>query len=452
MNIILVGAGKIGFALAKSLSLENHDITVIDQNEEQIALVNATLDVMSICGQVNIDLLRLAGAEKADLLIAATNSDEANILCCMVGKKLGVAHTIARVRQEEHYQEVILLREALGLSMTINPEYMAAGEISRVLRFPSATKVEAFAKGQAELVEFRLTDANPLCGTELRSFHARFGRGTLICAVERDGQVHIPGGDFVLQAGDNLSVVGAPKHIHALFRDMNIFKRSAKYVMLVGGGQVGAYLAKQLLGMGIHVKILEINEARAEQLKDLMPRAEVVLCDGSRPDYLDEEGMPAMDAFVALTGSDEVNMIIASHARHSGVDKVVAKVTEPHYIPLAASFGLEEPVQPRQIICQQVLRYVRGMENSSGVSGVENLRTIVGGALEVLEFRASVSSRCLGISLRELPIRRDVLVAAIIRDGKCIIPGGQDEIWAGDSVLAVTSRRGMTRLEDILRG
>ena len=453
MNIIVVGAGRIGFALAQSLAQEDHDVTVIDKDEEQIARVNATLDVMSICGSVDIELLRLAGAESADLLLAVTNSDEANILCCMVGTKLGVAHTIARVRQEEHYKEVILLREELGLSMTINPEYMAAGEISRVLRFPSAAKVESFAKGQAELVEFKLTEQNPLCGMALKNFHGKFGRGTLICAVHRDNEdVHIPSGDFILQAGDDVSVVGAPKHIHALFRDMNIFRRSAKYVMLVGGGQVGAYLAKQLLGMGIHVKILEKDEDRAEELKDLLPKAEVVICDGSRPDFLDEEGMPAMDAFVALTGSDEVNLIIASHARNSGVDKVITKVTEPHYIPLAESFGLEEPVQPRHIITQQVLRYVRGMENSSGVSGVENLRRIVDGQLEVLEFRASVASKCVGVPLRDLPIRRGVLVAAIIRDGKCLIPGGQDEIWAGDSVLAVTTRRGMTHLEDILRG
>lgn len=452
MNIILVGAGKIGYTLAQSLTQEGHDVTVIDRDEEQIAQVNANLDVMSICGSVDIELLRLAGAENADLLIAVTNSDESNILCCMVAKKLGVTHTIARVRQEEHYQEVILLREELGLSMTINPEYMAASEISRVLRFPSAAKVEAFAKGQAELVEFKLAENNPLCGLELKNFHAKFGRGTLICGVHREDEVHIPGGDFVLQAGDSVSVVGSPKHIHALFREMNIFKRSSKYVLIVGGGQVGAYLARQLLGMGLHVKLLEKDEDRALQLKDLLPKAEIAVCDGSRPDILDEEGMPAMDAFVALTGSDEVNIIIAACAKNAEVDKVVTKVSQSHYIPLAESFGLEEPVQPRSIIAQQVLRYVRGMENSSGVSGVENLRTIVDGKLEVLEFRASVSSKCVGHTLRDLPIRRDVLVAAIIRDGKCLIPGGHDEIWAGDSVLAVTTRRGMTHLEDILRG
>lgn len=452
MNIILVGAGRIGYALAQSLALEDHNVTVIDQDPEQISQVNANLDVMTVSGSVDIGLLRLAGAETTDLLIAVTNSDEANILCCMVAKKLGVPHTIARVRQEEHYEEVILLRDELGLSMTINPEYMAASEISRVLRSPSAAKVESFAKGQAELVEFKLTEQNPLCGLTLKNFHGKFGRGTLICAVHRDDKVHIPDGDFTLRAGDSVSVVGAPKHIHSLFKDMNIFKRSAKYVLIVGGGKIGAYLAKQLLAMGIHVKLLEKDGDRALELKEALPKAEIVLCDGSRPDILDEEGMPAMDAFVALTGSDEINIIIASYAKNARVDKVVTKVSQTHYIPLAESFGLEEPVQPRSIIAQQVLRYVRGMENSSGASGVENLRTIVDGKLEVLEFRAGVNSRCLGRTLRELPIRKDVLVAAIIRDGKCIIPGGQDEIWAGDSVLAVTTRRGMTHLEDILRG
>lgn len=452
MNIILVGAGRIGYALAETLIQEGHDLTVIDRDQEQINQVSTHLDAMTICGSVDIELLRLAGAEEAELLIAVTNSDEANILCCMVAKKMGVPHTIARVRQEDHYKEVILLREELGLSMTINPEHTAAGEISRVLRFPSAAKVEPFAKGQAELVEFRLTEQNPLCGMELKHFHAKFGRGTLICAVRRDNAVHIPGGSFILQAGDSLSVVGAPKHIHALFRDMNIFKRSAKYVLIAGGGQVGTYLAKQLLGMGIHVKLLEKDETRCIALKELLPKAEIVVCDASRPDILEEEGLPAMDAFVALTGSDETNIIIASYAQNAGVDKVVTKVTEAHLIPLSVTFGLEEPVLPRHITAQHVLRYVRGMENSSGVSGVENLRTILDGKLEILEFRASVQSPCVGIALQNMHIRKDVLVAAIIRDGKCLIPGGRDEIWAGDSVLAVTTRRGMTHLEDILRG
>jgi trk system potassium uptake protein TrkA len=452
MNIILVGVGKVGFTVAQHLTREGHDVTVIDQNPERIALVNSSLDAISVCGSVDIDLLKLAGIENADLLITATNSDQSNILCCMVAKKLGVPHTIARVRQENHYQEVILLREELGLSMTINPEYAAASEISRVLRFPSAAKVEAFAKGQAELVEFKLTPQNPLCGVSLKDFHTRFGRGTLICAVRRAGQVHIPGGSFTLQAEDVLSVVGAPKHIHALFKDMSIFKRSAKYVLIVGASNIALYLARQLLGMGIHVKIIEKDPERCETIKDILPKAEVVCCDGSRPEDLEEEGMEAMDAFVALTGSDEINIIISTYAHKAGVDKVVCKVNEEHYISLANSFGLEEPVQPRHITAQQVLQYVRGMENSASSSGVEMLRRLWDGKLEVLEFRAKVSSPCVGVALKQLPIRKDVLLAALIRDGKCIIPGGNDEIWAGDSVLAVTTRQGMACLEDILKG
>ena len=451
MNIILAGAGKIGFTLAQHLTQEGHSITVIDRNPDRISLVNTALDVMSVSGSVDIDLLRLAGAENADLLIAATDSDESNILCCMVGRKLGVDHTIARVRQEEHYREVILLRDELGLSLTINPELAAANEISRVLRFPSATKVETIAKGQAELVELRLRPDNPLCGMALREYHNRFGNGTLICAVRRDEEVHIPDGSFVLQAGDTVSVVGAPPQIHSLFRSLSIWKKSAKYVLIVGGSRIAVYLARQLIGMGIRVKIIEKDREKSEQIKDLLPKAEVAHCDGASPDVLEEEGMEAFDAFVALTGSDEINLIISSYARRVGVDKVICKVNEDHYYDLAVSFALEDIVRPRHIIAQQVLQYVRGMVNSSDASGVESLRRIMEGKLEVLEFRAGPGSVCIGRSLRELPIREDVLLAAIIRSGKCRIPRGDDIIQTDDGVLAVTTRHGMTSLEDILK-
>ena len=451
MNIIIAGAGKIGFTLAQYLSREGHSVTIIDRSEERIALVNTTLDVISICGSVDIDLLRLAGVEHADLLIAATDSDEANILCCMVARKLGVSHTIARVRQEEHYREVILLRDELGLSLTVNPEHAAADEISRVLRFPTAAKVDTIAKGQAELVELQLTADNPLCGTTLKDYHSRFGDGTLICAVRRDGKVHIPGGDFVLRADDRVTVVGAPKSVHELCKALSILKKSARYVMIVGGSRIAGYLARQLLSMGIRVKILEKNQQKGEKIKDLLPKAEVVCCDGSRPDVLEEEGMSAFDAFVSLTGSDEINIIVASYAQRAGVSKVITKVNEEHYLDLSASFRLDPPVRPRTITAEHVLQYVRCMENSAAVSGVESLRRIQDGQLEVLEFRAGEGSPCVGPTLTALPIRKDVLVAAIIRDGKCLIPRGCDVIRPGDSILAVTTFEGMTCLEDILR-
>ncbi len=452
MKIIVVGAGKIGLTLTQYLTREGHDVTVIERDPERITLVNTTLDAITIASPVDIEALRMAGAETADLLIAATDSDESNILCCMVGRKLGVKHTIARVRRQDHYETVMLLRDELGLSMTINPEYDAAGEISRVLRFPSAAKVEPFAKGQAELVEFRLGENNPLCGMTLKNFPNKFDRGVLICAVRRGDQVHIPGGDFVLQAGDSVNVVGAPKHIHAFFRSMAIFQKSARDVMVVGGGMVGVYLCRQLLGMGIRVRIIERDPDKCDKIKDALPHAIVICADGSRPSTLEEEGLEDMDALVAITGSDEINIILGAYARSAGVNKAVAKVNEDSLLPVAEHMGLEEPVQPRYITAQQVLQYVRSMENASGSSGVEMLRRILDGKLEVLEFRAGVSSPCVGVTLRDLPTRKDVLVAAIIRDGKCLIPGGDDEIWAGDSVLAVTTKRGMSRLEDILRG
>ena len=450
MNILLAGAGKIGLTLAQALTREGHSVTVIDKDPDRIAVVNAEMDVMTVCGSVDIDLLKLAGAETADLLIAATDSDEANILCCMVGRKLGAKHTIARVRQEEHYREVILLREELGLSLTINPESAAAAEISRVLRFPSAAKVEAFAKGQAELVELRLTEANLLCGMAVRSYHSRFGTGTLLCAVRRGENVYIPDGSFVLQAGDSVSIAGAPQNIHSFFRSLGILKKGAKFVLVVGGSRVSVYLARQLLAMGLKVKLLEQDPARCEAIKDLLPKAEVVCCDGSHPDVLEEEGMPAFDALAALTDEDELNLIIAAYAARSGLEKVVYKVNESHFAGLAAGFRLEDPVLPRDIVAQQVLQYVRSMDNSTG--GLESLLRVMDGRLEVLEFRAPDRSPCVGRTLRDMPIRSGVLVAAIIREGKCLIPGGDDSICPGDSVLAVTTIRGMTALEDILKG
>ena len=303
MNIIVVGAGKIGFTLTQYLTREGHNVTVIDRSAERITLVNTTLDAITISGPVDIELLRLAGAATADMLIAATDADESNILCCMMGRKLGVKHTIARVRQQARYEEVMLLRDELGLSMTINPEFDTAAEISRVLRFPSAAKVEPFAKGQAELVEFRLAEGNPLCGMALKNFHGKYDRGTLICAVRRGEEVHIPSGDFVLQAGDSVHVVGAPKHIYAFFKAMAIFKKSAKSVMVVGGGHIGAYLARQLLGMGIRVKLVERDMDKCRVVKDLLPKADVVCADGSRPDVLEDEGLRGMDARTRSTSS-----------------------------------------------------------------------------------------------------------------------------------------------------
>ena len=452
MEIIIVGAGKVGYTVAQQLCSEGHSVTVVDRSPARIELISGSLDANAICDEAGIDSLRLAGAAHADLLIAVTNSDEANILCCMTARKLGVKQAAARVRRADRAREVYLLRQELGLMMTINPDQAAAKEISRVLRFPSATMVEPFARGQAELVEFAVTAANPLCGLALKDFHGVYGRGILICSVRRGAQVQIPGGDFVLRAGDIASVVGAPKEIYGFFRAMDIFKRSVRRVMILGSSHIGRYLAGQLLEMGIHVKILEQDAEKCEQCIDELPKADISCANGAKPDVLREEGIGEADAFVALTGSDETNLIMAAWARSQGVEKVVCKVNEAYFLPLAASFGLDEPVRPSYIAAQQLLRSVRGLENSADASGLESLRRIVDGKLEALEFLARDGSPCLGVSLQKLPIPSGVLVAAIIRAGRCFIPGGGDCIESGDRVIAVSGHMGIRALEDILEG
>ena len=451
MNIIVVGAGKVGFALTKYLANEGHSITVIERSAKRVAQLSSSLDVMTICQNVDIDSLKLAGAESADLLIAATDSDESNILCCLVARRLGVKNTVARVRQESHFREVLFLEDELGLSLVINPEMACAHEISRVLRFPSATKVDTFAGDRAELVEFKLRADNALCGTTVTDYHRRFGEGTLVCAVVRGNKAMIPEASFRFEAGDSVLVVGAPRRINELFKKLGIFKESSRNVLIVGGGRIGVYLTRELVSAGINVTLVDSNRALCEEIKDSLPRVEVLCDDGTQPNVLEDAGVETADAFVALTGLDEVNVILCTYARSRGVDKVIAKVSEPHFADMAASFGLDAPIKPQVIIAEQVLQHVRAIEGSAYKSGVELLRRVMDDQLEVLEFIAKQGSPCLERPLSDLRLREDTLVAAIIRMGKCIIPNGSNAIRAGDRVLTVTTRPGMTCLEDILK-
>lgn len=452
MNIIIVGAGKIGSALAGYLSREGHDITVIERNPDRVARISTSLDAMTVCADGDIDSLRLAGAEKADLLIAATNSDESNILCCLVGRKLGIRNTVARVRQEDRYREVLFLENELGLSLVINPELACANEIGRVLRFPSATKVDTFAHDGAELVEFKVKEGNPLCGTTLADYHRSFGDGTLVAAVVREGNALMPQANFRFQVDDSVLVVGAPQRISRLFKKLDIFKRSVRSVMIVGGGRIGVYLAQELAAEGIAVTLIEIDRELAEQIKDALPQVEVICDDGTLPPVLEDAGIDSADAFVALTGVDEVNTILCAYAQTHGVGKVIAKMSESHFVDMASTFGLDKPMQPPVITAALILQHVRAMENTANDSGIELLRHVMDGQIEILEFLAREGSPCLDIPLERLELRSETLVGAIIRMGSCIIPNGSSTIQAGDRVLAVTTRPGMKCLEDIMRG
>ncbi len=450
MNIVLVGAGRIGREIAFRLADEGHDITVVDIDEECLERVSNTVDAMTLLGNgADYSVLSQAGVGDADLLIAVTNDDAANMLCCLTGKKLGVKNTVARVRTVEYFRQMVFLKDELGLSLVLNPEQAAAAEISRILRFPSAAKVDSFAKGRAEMVEHTVDVAGPLCGLRLDRMRGKLGEGILIAVVERGDQVLIPRGDFVLEAGDVIHVVGSPTVISGFFKQIGAYKRSVKNVMILGGGRISLYLGASLIGAGIRVKILERSEENCEIIKEILPKAEVLLGDGADPSVLEEEGIRSTDAFVTLTGSDQNNIITSMFARREGVGKVITKVNEDTFRLMAADAKLDSFVLPKNSAAEIVVRYVRAMQHSIDIAGIESLHDIAYGKAEVVEFAINGDGEMLGVPLRDLNIRRDTLIAAIIRQSRCIIPGGNDTLEKHDVVIAVTTKFGMRRFGDI---
>lgn len=449
MNVVLVGAGRMGGEIAIRLADEGHDITVVDSDVERLEQIANTVDAMTLLGNgADYSVLSEAGVADADLLIAVTNEDAVNMLCCLSGKKLGVKNTVARVRTMEYFQQMVFLKDELGLSLVLNPEQAAAAEISRILRFPSAAKVDSFAKGRAEMVEHTVEAGSPLCSLRLDRLRSKHG-GILIAVVERGEDVFIPRGDFVLQEGDAIHVVGSPNAISGFFKGIGCYKRSVRDVMLLGGGRISLYLGAYLMGAGIRVKIMERDEQHCETIKEILPKAEVLLGDGTDPKVLVEEGIRSADAFVALTGSDQNNIITSMFAQREGVGKVIVKVNEDAFRIMAGSQKLDSFVLPKNAAAEIVVSYVRAMQHSINTVGIESLHDIAYGKAEVLEFSINGDAPNLGVPIKELDIRRDTLIAAIIRNNQCIIPGGSDTMEKNDTVIAVTTKFGMKGFADI---
>ena len=419
MKIVIIGNGKIGSNLAALLVQEGHDITVVDCDETHLRKSQNTLDVMCIEGNGATAETQLeAGADKATLLIAATPYDEVNVLCCLIGKRLGTKKTISRVRMPEYYQQMHLIREDLGLSMVINPELSTADEIMRVLVFPSAAKVEVFGKGKLELVEYRLPDFPWLENITLVELYKKIKTKFLICAVQRDEKVFIPSGDFALQEGDRIHVAASHRNIERFFRASGFMKDKVRTVMIVGGGRVGYYLSKQLLAVGMKVKLIEKDRERCEKLSDLLPKAIVICGDGTDQDLLIEEGVLEVDGFVALTGIDEENMIISLFAKDSTNAKVVTKVSRENYIDLSSELGLDCVVSPKSLTMGNVLSYVRSLESTAG-SEIESLYHLVGDQVEAIEFRVKERIPDLvGVPLKDVQLKKNILICAII--GLCL--------------------------------
>lgn len=452
MKIVIVGDGKVGSTLAEQLSRENHDILVIDNDPAAVAATTDKIDVMGVVGNgATFAVQKQAGVDKADLLVAATSMDERNMLCCMVAKTLGAKHTIARVRNPEYAGQMRLLKEPLGLSMSINPERAAADEIARVLSYPSAMKISPFARGRVELVEVKLYENNPLVGLHLAEFHSYFKASALVCAVRRGEDVLIPRGDFVFCERDRVSIVATPVEINALFTRMKIESFRVKQVMICGGSRIAYYLTERLLKLGMRVKIIEVRQERCAELAEKLPGANIICGNAGEQEMLHEEGLDDMDAFVALTGLDEENIIMSMYAGACGVPKVVTKVNTIAFPAMLTSMGLDVVVSPKLITADSITQYVRAMAAGEG-SSVETLYKLLDGRVEALEFRLEpdVVLPFMDTPLRNLTLKPQTLVACVIRNGATEIARGDTVIKPGDSVVVITAHARFDAIEDII--
>ena len=450
MKIIIIGTGKVGFSLAEQLLNEKHDITIVDTQDSALRRATDALDIMSIKGNgVSTDTLREAGAEDADLLVAATNSDEVNMVCCLTAKHLGAKYTIARIRNPEYNLGLHELKKNMGIDMVINPENATAVEISRLLRFPSAANIETFCRGRVELMGFRLQEGDFLVNQPLHALSAQVKQlSLLVCAVDRDGEVTIPNGSFVPQVGDKLYLIGRPTSLDQFFRLLGRYSPKVKTVFIVGGGKISVYLTAILEKMKMRVKIVELSEKRCRLVSEMMPRTTVICGDGTDQELLESERMSAADAFVALTDRDEDNLIISLYAMQQGMHKVVTKCNRQNYTGIARAVGLDSVISPKLITAAQILQLVRGMQNSQG-SVMNTLYRIADGKTEAMEFTVGPSTRHLNVPLRDLHLHKGILIAVIMRDGEIIIPEGSSCIQEGDSVIIISRDRPIQDLNDI---
>jgi trk system potassium uptake protein TrkA len=462
MNIVIVGDGKVGDTLVQYISGEGHNVTVIDKNPTLINRVVNQYDVQGIAGNGASPAVQIeAGVKNADLFIAVANTDELNMVCCMVAKSLGAAHTIARVRDPEYSREDHFLRNHLGIDLVVNPEYDTAREIARLIRFPAALKLDALAKGQVDMAEIYISDGHPLAGRQLYTLSSLFGVRVLVCVIRRGDEVFIPSGDFTLMVGDNVSITASHTDLSAFFGKLGLMGKPIKNVMLLGGGRIAFYLSQQLTKLGIRPRIVEISEARAQYLAEQLPDASVIYADCTNSEILEDEGIGEMDACVALTGNDEENVIVSMFARTCGVDRIITKVDRLSFIKMLPHIGVDCTVSPRQISSATVLRFLRGLENSKkkgedaeGLSsvGIKSLYKLCDGRAEALEFDVDEHFTLCGVPFasEKFKLKPNTLIASIVRHGKVIYPHGGSTLEIGDSVIVVTTNLQLSELNDIV--
>ena len=450
LKIIVVGCGKVGKTLVEQLYSEGHDVTVIDQNAQRVADVAAAYDVMGVTGNgASFSTLMDAGIEKADVIIAVTQSDELNLLCCTVAKRVGKCSAIARVRNPDYGNEISYLREKLELARIMNPELEAAREAARILFLPTALEVNAFANGQAELITFKLPTDNILDNKDLMSLSTVTQASVLICAIERGGEVMIPSGSFTIRGGDTITFAASRRAAVKFFSDIGIKTHSAKSTMIIGGGKAAYYLAQKLIEGGTSVKIIELDRQRCEELSVLLPKAVIINGDGTDVDLLKEEGIEYVESFVPLTGIDEENVLLTLHARQISDAKVITKINRINFKDVISGLDLGSVIYPRYITSEAIIGYVRA-KTESGDSNIETLYHLFDHRAEAIEFKVYEDSKVTDTPLMELDLKPHLLVAFINRQGKIIIPSGQDCIKRGDTVMIVTTHTGFNDISDIL--
>lgn len=452
MRIIVVGCGKIGTAILSNLVFEGHDVVAIDNSPAVISEISNIYDVICVCGNgADCEVLQEAEIEKADLFVAVTASDELNMLSCYIAKKMGASNTIARIRNPEYNDDSLgFMRHQLGLSMSINPDLLAAKELFNILRLPGAVKIESFSGKGLDLAELRIKDNSPLHDNSLIDIRKKYKANFLVCAVQRNGQIYIPDGNFVLKSGDKICITASPYEIQKVLKMLGITGKKAEDIMIMGASRSAYYLSKLLIHSGHSVKVIEIDRQKCVEFSDSLPEAVVIYGDGTQQELLLEEGVNSTDAFISLTGSDEQNILISIFASSQNVSKVIAKVNRDELASMAQNLGLESVISPKHIISNILVRYARALQNSVG-SSIETLYKIMDNTAEALEFSVSADFKYVNIPLKEMKFKQNTLITGIIRGRKTIIPSGDDVIMAGDRVVIVAAEQRIQELSDIIR-
>lgn len=451
MKIIIAGCGKIGTSVLASLAAEGHDVTAVDKKSEVISELTNVYDVMGVCGNAaDCDTLIEAGAADCGLYVAMTESDELNMLSCFLAKKMGAQNTIARIRNPEYNDASLsFLRHHLELSMAINPEYRAAKELYNILKFPSALKIETFSRRNLEMIELRLSEDSDLVGMNLLEIRKKYDAQFLITCVQRGDDVYIPNGLFTLQAGDKIGLTASLPEMQKLLKMLNSLRKQAKNILILGGSKTAYYLAKMFETAGNSAKIIEQDEARCLELTSALPSATIIHGNGTEQELLMEEGLASCDAFVALTGFDEENILLGIFATQQNVPKTVVKINRDELVSLAQKIGIDSIVSPKEITSNILVQYARALENSSG-STVETLYKIFDGKAEALEFIVAGESPLTGIPLKNIKLKPNLLIGGIMRGRKTIIPSGVDMILPDDRVVVISSNNRLNDLSDIL--